>query len=582
MLAISVGALSTLMLATTLGLFEGIEIGIADNFARLKSLDKKVDSRILVVTIDEADLSEAGQWPVSDRTIARLVRNISQHDPAAIGLDLYRNFYIEPGSDDLDRLFEQNPNIIGIERVVGESVPAHPKLIALDQTASSDLIVDDDGNVRRGLLSVFTPNNEVKETLGTVLAMNYFLHERGVAVEVVDEGPTLSLGKGIVYPFNRNDGGYVNADAGGFQVLLNYRGNYEKFDSVSMSDVLAGELTEEMTKGRLVFVGATAVSLNDSFATPVGGDNVAGVYIHAHLASQLMDVALEGRSFLRTVPDAVEWLWTGAWICVSMLVSRSVLYSGSLKSENSVWQMILRVVFVNLALVILGFVLFVAGWWLPIVLPMAAMSATMMLGMGYRNQQLQNLAAYDELTQISNRRYFDERLAEALKSPRQLSLILCDVDYFKAYNDKYGHPAGDRCLQQVAQALQLAVRDSDLVARYGGEEFVVVLPDTNEALAANIAERIQIHVRQMAIVHEGSQVSEWVTLSCGLATVSKEHSLKSLQLIEYADQALYEAKQSGRNKVMVSQWQTLNELPDAPTNEPEGHAEDTLCNDEAA
>lgn len=561
MLTVSIGLTGLLVTLATLGLFESLEIGVADYFARLKSFDKKIDERILVITVGEDDLTKAGQWPMSDRTMAELVREIARYEPSAIGLDIYRNFLVEPGTDELIEVFEQTPNVIGVERVVGEIVPAHPKLVELDQTASSDLIVDSDGKVRRGLLSTFNASNEVKETLGTVLAMNYFLQARDISVEILDEkGPKLALGKGIVQPFYKNGGGYVNADDGGFQVLLNYQGNYEKFESIPMSDVLAGKLTEEMVEGRLVFVGATAVSLNDWFATPVGGDQVAGVYMHAHLASQLMDVALEGESFLRTVPNVVEWLWTSVWIGISILVSRSVLYSGSLKSELSIWQMIVRMAAVNGGLVTAGFTFFVFGWWLPLVLPMAAMSAAMTLGMGYRNQQLQNLAAFDELTQIANRRYFDERLNAALKLPRRLSLILCDVDYFKAYNDRYGHPAGDRCLQQVAEALQLAVRNSDLVARYGGEEFVVVLPDTDEALAANIADRIQIHVRQMEIKHEGSQVSEWVTLSCGVATVSKDQSLTPLQLIEYADQALYEAKQSGRNRVTISQWQTLSKL----------------------
>ncbi|MFK8186461.1 MAG: CHASE2 domain-containing protein [Phormidesmis sp.] len=555
-------------MSVTFGLLEGLEIGVADYFARLKSFDKKIDDRILVITVGEDDLTKAGQWPMSDKTMAELVREISRYEPSAIGLDIYRNFLVEPGSDELIRVFENTPNVIGIERVVGESVPAHPKLVELDQTAASDLIVDEDGKVRRGLLSTFNTSNEVKETLGTVLAMNYFLHARDISVEILDEeGPTLALGKGIVQPFTKNAGGYVNADEGGFQVLLNYQGNYEKFESIPMSDVLAGKLTEDMVKGRLVFVGATAVSLNDWFATPVGGDQVAGVYMHAHLASQLMDVALEGKSFLRTVPDIVEWLWTSVWIVLSVLVSRSVLYSGSLKSELSIWQMIVRMAVVNGGLVTTGFTFFVLGWWMPLVLPMAAMSVAMMLGMGYRNQKLQNLAAFDELTQIANRRYFDERLSAALKVPCRLSLILCDVDYFKAYNDRYGHPAGDRCLQQVAEALQLAVRTSDLVARYGGEEFVVVLPDTDEALAANIADRIQIHVRQMEIKHEGSQVSEWVTLSCGVATVPKEQTLTPLQLIEYADQALYEAKQSGRNRVNLSQWQALSKYQSDPQNQ---------------
>jgi len=582
MLSVSVGISGALAVAVALGLLEGLEVGVADGFARLQSFDTEIDERILVVTIGEDDLNAIGQWPMSDAVMAQLVREISQHEPAAIGLDIYRNFPVEPGSNELLEVFEQIPNVIGVERVMEESVAAHSKLVELDQTATSDVMVDKDNRIRRGLLSVIAPSGEVKEALGTVLAMNYFLYERGIVAEVLDkEGALLALGKGRVHRFRKNDGGYVSADDGGFQVLLNYQGNYEKFESVSMSDVLAGTLSEAEVEGRLVLVGATAVSLNDWFATPVGGEQVPGVYIHAHITSQLLDVALEGESFLRTVPDIVEWLWTAVWVAVSIFVSRSVLYSSALKSEISVWQMLMRMVMVNGGLVATTFALFVLDWWLPLILPMVAMAAAIAIGMGYRNQRLQALAAFDELTQVANRRYFDQRLAEALKAPRQLSLILCDVDYFKAYNDKYGHPAGDRCLQQVAKALQTAVRDSDLVARYGGEEFVVVLPDTDEALAANVADRIQIHVRQMEILHENSQVSEWVTLSCGVATVSKTQTLKPLQLIEYADQALYEAKQSGRNSVVTSQWQTLMKLH-TESEDGENKEEDSNLNDTKA
>jgi len=187
---------------------------------------------------------------------------------------------------------------------------------------------------------------------------------------------------------------------------------------------------------------------------------------------------------------------------------------------------------------------------------MTAVGATMALGISYQNQRLQSLAAFDELTQIANRRSFDQYLAEALKEPTQLSLILCDVDYFKPFNDLYGHPAGDRCLQQVANAIRQGVRVADLVARYGGEEFVIVLPNTTSEVAVEVAGRIQQQLQQARILHEGSQVNTWVTISCGLASVGKNDSVSPLRLVQYADQALYEAKQAGRNRVVVSQWQT--------------------------
>ena len=313
-------------------------------------------------------------------------------------------------------------------------------------------------------------------------------------------------------------------------------------------------------QGRIVLIGATAVSTNDWFSTPVGGDQVAGVYIHAHMISQLLDLALEGKPLLKTLPTYAELLWILSWVVASVLMSRSVLYSRSLKSEIPAWQLAARLFGLGGGLLGVSYGLFLVGWWLPVVLPMVSMVATVTLGVVYRNQQLQNLAAFDELTQVANRRYFDQHLAESIKINQQLSLILCDVDYFKPFNDLYGHPAGDRCLQQVAHALRFAVRDSDLVARYGGEEFVVVLPNADSETAATVAARIQQQVSQLKIAHEGSLVSPWVTLSCGVANmIAPDFVLPPLRLIEYADQALYEAKQEGRNRVMMSQWQSLEE-----------------------
>lgn len=555
MYAVSFGIAGAISVAATLGLFEGLEIGVLDQFSKVRSSGKVTDERILVVTINEEDITNVGQWPIHDAALADVVSLISVHTPASIGIDLYRNLPVEPGTENLVKVFENTPNVIGIERVIGEVVPAHPTLLSLGKTGSSDLVLDSDGNIRRGLLSVITPKGEVKQTLAATLALDY-LYGLGIGPEPLDDsGLILQLGKGKVARFERNDGGYVNADTGGFQVLMNYRQSYEHFDSIPMSAVLAGELTDERVQGRIVLIGAIAVSTNDWFATPLGGDQVAGVYIHAQLVSQLLDVALEGKPLLKAVPLYAELLWTAGWVAVSILTSYSILFTRSLKSGVPMWQLGARLLGTGSGLVAVSYGLFLAGWWMPVALPMVSMAMAIGLGVTCRNQQLQNLAAFDELTQVANRRYFDQYLAESLKTHKQLALILFDVDYFKVFNDLYGHPAGDRCLQQVATALRLGVRNSDMVARYGGEEFVVVLPTTDEETAAIVAMRVQEQIHEMAITHEGSEVNEWVTISCGVASVSPNFGLPASRLIEYADQALYKAKQSGRNRVVMSQWQ---------------------------
>ncbi|BDM81636.1 sensor domain-containing diguanylate cyclase [Acaryochloris marina] len=171
------------------------------------------------------------------------------------------------------------------------------------------------------------------------------------------------------------------------------------------------------------------------------------------------------------------------------------------------------------------------------------------------NQQLQQLSRIDGLTSIHNRRSFDESLDKEWRRLRReqqpLSIILCDVDHFKQYNDTYGHQAGDTCLQEVALAIDKSVkRPADMVARYGGEEFVVLLPNTPLPGATHIAEMIRTAIEVLRIPHKTSSASDQVTLSLGVATVIPNTQQTYTELLEAADAALYRAKQQGRNRVI--------------------------------
>ena len=175
------------------------------------------------------------------------------------------------------------------------------------------------------------------------------------------------------------------------------------------------------------------------------------------------------------------------------------------------------------------------------------------------NKELQNLADLDGLTGVPNRRRCDAYLLEVWSRLRReeqpLTVIMLDVDYFKAYNDNYGHQAGDTCLTEVANAVQRQLqRPGDLVARYGGEEFILILPNTDHLGAKNFAEKVRSAIESLAIAHQHSSVSDYVTVSVGSATMiptqRKGSSIK--ELVKEADMALYAAKQRGRNQVQVS------------------------------
>jgi two-component system chemotaxis family response regulator WspR len=173
------------------------------------------------------------------------------------------------------------------------------------------------------------------------------------------------------------------------------------------------------------------------------------------------------------------------------------------------------------------------------------------------NLELQKLSSLDGLTGIANRRRFDEFINnECLRSAREntiLSLILIDIDFFKPYNDNYGHLAGDGCLRQVASALNEVVhRPADLVARYGGEEFAVVLPHTDIGGAVKLAEVLCQKIRSMKIPHAHSNVADHITISMGITSRVACEGTSPTDLIALADEALYKAKEAGRDRYSVS------------------------------
>lgn len=171
-------------------------------------------------------------------------------------------------------------------------------------------------------------------------------------------------------------------------------------------------------------------------------------------------------------------------------------------------------------------------------------------------QELKRLAAEDSLTQLANRRQFDTHLSQEWKRMTRdktpLSLIMCDIDFFKAYNDTFGHQAGDRCLQQIAKAISSAVkRPADLVARYGGEEFAVILPNTDREGALQVANEIKVNIRALEISHY-TKASQYVTLSFGVASAMPTPATFPDILITNADKALYQAKAEGHDRVSLA------------------------------
>lgn len=196
----------------------------------------------------------------------------------------------------------------------------------------------------------------------------------------------------------------------------------------------------------------------------------------------------------------------------------------------------------------------------PFNLPVIRSRVRSHLNLKVKTDMLEQMSHLDGLTHIANRRLLDERLLEEAKRHARngqiLGLVMIDIDFFKAYNDHYGHGKGDECLIAVAQALKAVVhRPSDLLARYGGEEFAVVLPDTNEEGVLQLADRMRRAVSDLKVAHAYSSVADHVTISVGVIASRVEDSQTVQALLKHADLALYRAKKAGRNRVKLSRWQ---------------------------
>ena len=348
------------------GILQGMEWTMLDRFFQARP-SAVVDSRIVLITIDEPDIQKIGQFPLPDEMLAQAINNLNRYQPTVIGLDIYRDLPVEPGHQQLVKVFTDTPNLIGIEKVVGRQIAPSPVLKKLGQVGIADQVVDGDGKVRRALLSVQPPQGEVQLNLGLKLALRY-LESAGIFAQRDPNGTyQMQIGKATLIPFQSNDGGYVRADAGGYQILLNYRGTQQQFETFSITDLLANRIPATKIKGRVVLIGATAESINDLFQTPyshrmIGASQaMSGVTIHANITSQILSAALDGKSLLKSTHEAVEWLWIWLWSAIGAAIS------WRLRSPQLIF---ISLAITSISLIIISFSIFIQGYWILVITPL--------------------------------------------------------------------------------------------------------------------------------------------------------------------------------------------------------------------
>ncbi len=532
------------------GLLMSLELSSFDLLLQLRPPQVQ-EKRIVLVMLKESDIQVLGQIPVSDQVMANLITKIKQQNPRVMGLDFYRNVPLEPGHQKLLQVIDSTPNLIGIQKIVAdqtaEAVTGNQAFAKHQQLAASDIVLDIDGRVRRGLLYLRQKDGTVHESLALRLALEY-LHKQNI--EPDSEAKELTL-QGTRFPiFDTNEGGYTAADAGGYQIIHNPRSHHEPFTKVSFLDVLEEQIPPDLLTDKVVLIGNGAAGDADFFFTShsngfsTRAKPISGVEFHASLTSQILSSALDERPLIRGSSPLIELL----------MICSIALLAGAINQRHDQRGLLMMGVLVGV-LILFCYLALWQGLWLPLIPMLAAVFVPTGL-MVMDAQRLRQLSDRDELTQLANRRVFNRQLANewqrGMRSQTPISIILCDVDLFKLYNDHYGHPQGDQCLKQVGRSIQESMRrSSDCAARYGGEEFVVLLPNTDGEGAFQMAEHIRNRVISKGLDHQNSTVHEYVTLSLGIASIVPQEQYNTTTLLQEADLALYEAKNNGRNQSVL-------------------------------
>jgi adenylate cyclase len=349
--------------ARALGLLESLELAAYDTFIRMRPSDPPSDSRIVIVTVSEDDIHTYG-WPLADGILARAIEEISRHDAHAIGLDIYRDVPVPPGSDALDAVLTRERRLIAVTKFAeGGSSGVRPPAALKDteQVAFNDILVDPGGVVRRGLLFL-DDGTTTLYSFPLRLAL-LFLQPRGVAPQADPTDPALlRLGRVTIRPLDSHDGGYVGADARGYQFLLDYKEARRRFPSIGLGTLLKGTVAPDVFRDKIVLIGVTAESIKDDFYTPFSrglqsGQFVPGVAVHAHIASQLVRMALEGERPMATWREWSERGWIVLWCLAGTAVGLTV---------RSPWRFPVAAAAGLMVLVGFDFVAFLRGWWLPL------------------------------------------------------------------------------------------------------------------------------------------------------------------------------------------------------------------------
>ena len=562
--------------------FDTIEYRTFDIRQSIKAKDVHTEpsSDIVIVTIDDATyeyiLQNYGEWPIPRELYVKLIYFIEKQQPLSIAFDLMfvksmkstknaddmlvkavtdfdnvfvsMNFDNQPASlrDPQDLPDHISKNVINLSddvdlnrqlfsncRTILDGLMNGTKNIGMTNVQRSE-----DGVLRK-IPAFLKYKGKYYPQLGLAVGIDYLKQKENLKDDkfVIDKNSNLIIGNRKI--FLDKDGG----------MILNWYNNKNSYQYIPLYKILKmadGELPADSInfKNKIVYIGTSAVSLYDIKTVPVN-KAFPGVEVQAICVNNMID-----NNFIHKTG-----FWTNAIITAILCILIIII----VLSESSVVLGVITSISVYIIYSLITYYMMkFFNVWIDIVYPLSC--ATLMFTCAYiikyliksRDFEKQYiLATTDGLTELYNHRYFKEQLKLILETSKRegshFSLIILDIDFFKKFNDTYGHQAGDAILKQVAQTIKKSVRASDIVFRYGGEEMSIILSNTDYDSALMVAEKIRSRIFSRNFVLPNNKTTN-VTVSLGASTFPAD-GISSEELVESADKRLYKAKETGRNKV---------------------------------
>ena len=465
-----------------LGALESAELAAYDWFVRLRPAEHRADPRILFVFITEKDISSQGTWPLPDGVLASAIELLASHQPRAIGVDIYRDVPVPPGSERLEAALRRDGRVVGVRKFAdgaSQGVPAHSALRGTDREGFNDILVDPGGTVRRGLL--FLDDGSTPAYAFALRLALLYLQAEGVAPLPDPREPAyLRLGRTTIRPLDANAAAYVGADARGYQFLLDFRG--APFASATLGDLLAGKVDPAAIRNKVVILGVTAESVKDHFYTPHSHglrdeQQFPGVAVHTHIVSQLLRIGLEGAWPMESLPQREGALWILLWSAAGGILALRV---------RSPWRFTLAVAAGLAGVGLLAFAAFAWAWWVPVAPAAAAWlasAAVVTAYVSYREMSqkavLMRLFSSNVSREVAETiwKQRDQFVDGGRPHPKALvvTALFTDLAGFTSASEKLGPEALMDWLNEYMGAMAGHVSDhGGVIRQYAGDSIVAV------------------------------------------------------------------------------------------------------------